>query len=118
MHKNVFLNHWHSKINHLIKQHDCNNHRKINYFMERGKERETVSYLLVKRCFHNTNPEKTVIDPLDLINYQPISNLPFILKIPEWTVAPQLQAHLHSNNLYEPFQSGSCSKHSSESALV
>ncbi len=57
-------------------------------------------------------------DPKDFNNYHPISNLPFTAKIIERTVTTQLQDHLQNNNLFEPFQSGLHSKHSTETALV
>jgi len=62
--------------------------------------------------------KKPGLDP-DIPNtYRPISNLPFLSKILERAVATQLQNHLNSNNLYEPFQSGFRSKHSTETAQI
>uniref|UniRef100_A0A8C6UMC1 Reverse transcriptase domain-containing protein n=1 Tax=Neogobius melanostomus TaxID=47308 RepID=A0A8C6UMC1_9GOBI len=57
-------------------------------------------------------------DPSDLNNFRPISNLPFISKLLEKTVAAQLHTHLSSNNLYEQFQSGFRSRHSTETTLL
>ena len=46
------------------------------------------------------------------------TNLPFISKILEKTVATQLHSHLSLLSLYEPFQSGFRPRHSTESALL
>ncbi len=62
--------------------------------------------------------KKPGADPNNLDNFRPISNLPFISKILEKAVAAQVQDHLSNNNLYECFQSGFRSKHSTETALV
>ncbi len=51
-------------------------------------------------------------------NYRPISNLPFLSKILEQVVASQLRSYLNANGLLEPFQSGFCSSHSTETALL
>ena len=62
--------------------------------------------------------KKPGLDPDTPNNYRPISNLTFLSKILEKVVAAQLKSHLDSNNLYEPFQSGFRSKHSTETALL
>ncbi len=47
-------------------------------------------------------PKTNNMDFDNLNNFHPISNLPFIGKIFEQTVASQLLSHLSSNNLFEP----------------
>ena len=58
------------------------------------------------------------MDPNNLKNYRPISNLPFLSKLLEKTVLCQLQDHLKSNDLYSPFQSAYRTGHSTETALT
>ena len=62
--------------------------------------------------------KKPGLDPTSPHNFRPISNLPFISKTLERVVAAQLKTHLTSNNLYETFQSGFRSHHSTETALL
>ncbi|XP_029957253.1 uncharacterized protein LOC115395750 [Salarias fasciatus] len=62
--------------------------------------------------------KKPGLDPDNPANFRPISNLPFLSKVLERVIASQLQTHLSSNSLYEPFQSGFRSKHSTETALL
>ena len=62
--------------------------------------------------------KKTTLDQEILANYRPISNLPFLSKILEKAVANQLCDFLHTNSLFEEFQSGFRVNHSTETALV
>jgi len=54
----------------------------------------------------------------DYKNYRPISNLPFIAKLLERTIAKQLQEYLNCHGFWEKFQSGLRAMHSTENALV
>lgn len=62
--------------------------------------------------------KKPSLDPNNFNNLRPISNLPIIYKILEKVVAAQLHLHLVNNNIYERFQSGFRSCHSTETALL
>uniref|UniRef100_A0A3Q3LL44 Reverse transcriptase domain-containing protein n=1 Tax=Mastacembelus armatus TaxID=205130 RepID=A0A3Q3LL44_9TELE len=62
--------------------------------------------------------KKPGLDPADLNNFRPISNLPFLSKILEKVVHHQVHTHLSANSLYEHFQSGFRQLHSTETALV
>ncbi|XP_029929809.1 LOW QUALITY PROTEIN: uncharacterized protein LOC115374818 [Myripristis murdjan] len=62
--------------------------------------------------------KKPGLNPDTMSNFRPISNLPFLSKILERAVATQLNTHLTSNDLFEPFQSGFRSRHSTETVLL
>ncbi len=62
--------------------------------------------------------KKPKLDPCELANYRPISNLPFMLKILEKVVSAQLCSFLQKNDIYEEFQSGFRARQSTETALV
>ncbi len=50
--------------------------------------------------------KKPKLDPCELANYRPISNLLFMSKIIENVVSAQLCSFLLKNDIYEEFQSG------------
>lgn len=50
--------------------------------------------------------EKRGLNPDIMSIFRPITNLPFLSKMLERVVAAQIQTHLTTNNLFEPFQSG------------
>ena len=62
--------------------------------------------------------KKPGLDPNDLKNFRPVSNLPFISKILEKVVLTQLQKHLSGNDLLEIRQSAYRKNHSTESPLL
>ncbi len=62
--------------------------------------------------------KKTQLDPKDLVNYRPISNLPFLSKILEKVASSQLYSFLEKNDISEDFQSGFIPSHSTETALI
>ncbi len=62
--------------------------------------------------------KKPKLDPCELANYRPISNLPFMSKIFEKVVSAQLCSFLQRNGIYEEFQLGFRLRDSTETALV
>ena len=62
--------------------------------------------------------KKPHLDPTVLSNFRPVSHLPFLSKVLEKVVFIQLQAFLQQNSVFEKFQSGFRSRHSTESALL
>uniref|UniRef100_A0A0E9WJ74 Reverse transcriptase domain-containing protein n=1 Tax=Anguilla anguilla TaxID=7936 RepID=A0A0E9WJ74_ANGAN len=54
---------------------------------------------------------KPTSDPSDVMNYRPVSLLPFLSKTLERAVLKQLTSFLHQNNLLDPHQSGFHSRH-------
>ena len=77
---------------------------------------------IVPNCF-----KQAIIKPLlknysldqnVLSNYQPVSNVPFLLKVLERLVINQLMNDIKSNGLQEIYQSAYKSMHSTEFALL
>ena len=62
--------------------------------------------------------KKHNLDPENMKNYRPVSNLTFVSKILERVVASRLHVHLSENLLYEPFQSAYRKYHGTETALL
>ena len=60
----------------------------------------------------------TGLDPSELSNYRPVSNLPFIGKLLGKVVLSQLHEYLSRNELYTKFQSAYRQFHSTETALL
>ena len=58
------------------------------------------------------------LDPVDLKNYRPVSNLSFLSKVLERIVLSQLNEILKHNNLLSPLQSSYRPNHSTETALL
>lgn len=62
--------------------------------------------------------KKPHLDPSVLSNFRPVSHLSFLSKVLEKVVFIQLQSFLEKNAIFEKFQSGFRSRHSTESALL
>ncbi len=62
--------------------------------------------------------KKTNLDPSLPQNFRPISKLPFMAKVLEKVVVNQLSAVLDGHNVFDKFQSGFRSMHSTETALL
>ncbi len=59
-----------------------------------------------------------ILTPKDLVNYRPISNLPFLSKILEKVSSSQLYSFLEKNYICEDFPSGFTPSHCTETALI
>ena len=62
--------------------------------------------------------KKPSLDPDQIKNYRPVSNLPYLSKILEKTVNSRLDSHLEGNGLLDIFQSAYRKGHSTETALL
>ena len=60
----------------------------------------------------------STLDKNELKSYRPVSNLTFVGKLIEKVACNQLNQHMESNSLLDPFQSAYRPKHSVETALV
>uniref|UniRef100_A0A8C6LDP1 Reverse transcriptase domain-containing protein n=1 Tax=Nothobranchius furzeri TaxID=105023 RepID=A0A8C6LDP1_NOTFU len=85
----------------------------INQSLHSGQVPSALKTAIIRPCL-----KKPSLNAAILSHYRPISNIPFLAKIMEKTVAHQLHNHLITHNLYEKFQSGFRSAHSTETALV
>jgi hypothetical protein len=62
--------------------------------------------------------KKSSLDPHDLKNYRPVSNLSFVSKLVERAAVKQLTDYLETNGLMPPLQSAYRRHHSTETALL
>lgn len=85
----------------------------INHSLSSGSFPSIFKSALVKPLL-----KKPSLNPNDLKNYRPVSNLSFLSKIIEKLVLSQLLEHLTSKNLLSAFQSAYRSHHSTETALL
>ena len=62
--------------------------------------------------------KKTCFDHNDVNNYSPVSNLCFIVKVPEKLVLSQVSSYLNSHHPCNTYQSTYCPGHSNGTALL
>lgn len=85
----------------------------INLSMQRSTVPTQMKTAIISPILKNAG-----LNPNELKNYRPISNLSFLSKTLERVVAEQLQNYLCSNHLHEEFQSAYKPRHSVETALL
>lgn len=105
---------FHSQLLPLFSEHVC-------YFCSYFPPDKLTSAFVpqeLKSAVVKTIHKKPGLDAVELSNYRPITNLPLIAKLLERVVASQLQSHVSSNNLDDPFHSGFHTFHNSETALL
>ena len=76
------------------------------------------SHLSYKSALVKPLLKKMSLDPDDLKNYRPVSNLSFLSNVLVIIVLSQLNEHLNHNNLLSPLQSAYRPNHSTETALL
>ena len=84
----------------------------ISESLNDGIMAKSLKYAIIKPIL-----KKSSLDPDDLMNYRPISQLPIISKIMERVVSRQLIFYLENNYLMEPYQSAYRKHYSTETAL-
>ena len=62
--------------------------------------------------------KKPSLDPAQLSNYRPMSNLSFVSKLLERSVASQILSYFSTNDLFPPLQSAYKPRHSTETPLL
>ena len=87
--------------------------RRVNLSISSGVFSKQLKSVLVKPLLKKSN-----LDPNDLKNYRPISNLSFLSKLIERVIAARLFSHLSSNNLMSKLQAAYRKFHSSGTALL
>ena len=85
----------------------------INSSLSTGEFPEQCKHAIVRPLLKKDN-----LDPDELKNYRPVSNLHFISKIIEKLVVQRLEDHLCKYSMFDPLQSAYRSGYSTETALV
>ena len=85
----------------------------INDFIKSGVVQSSYKSAIVTILL-----KKHSLDPNDIENYRPVSNLSFMSKLLEISIASQLMPHLNRYNLFSSFQSAYRPGHSIETALL
>ncbi len=85
----------------------------INTSLQTGNFPSTFKKAIIRPILKKSN-----LDPEEMKNYRPISNLHFISKILEKIVSNRIEDHLLTNDLHDPLQSAYRTAHSTETALL
>jgi len=85
----------------------------VNASLSRGRLPTSQKHAIVTPLL-----KKVGLDAADMNNYRPVSNLSFMSKVIERSVAIQLNEYLTANNLLPSFQSAYRRKHSTETAMI
>lgn len=72
----------------------------------------------MKMAFVTPLLKKSNLDPTDISNYRPVSNLSFLSKLLERTISHQITGYLESASLLSRHQSAYRANHSTETAIV
>ncbi len=91
---------------------------KFQVFHRNDRTPNFRSYVRFVNEAHWEYPARQSLTDVDVDNYRPISNLPFLSKILEKVVSSQLCSFLEKNAICEDFLSGFIPYHSTETALI
>ena len=85
----------------------------VNRSLSTGTFPESLKHAVISPVI-----KKQSLNPHELKNYRPVSNIPYLSKIIERHAVDNIARHMTENNLEEPLQSAYRPAHSTESALL